>query len=159
MSRWSTFPPIPSLDVSSLFVLTFPFPPTESPNLDCNLTERREIMILLFADISTDKEKTPAASSWQGRASNRGGMGEMPSPHQRMLQILAEVSQKPWAASRPSLDCDTFGWCVLPWGCWTKLAARAHKTTSTVLWGKDLLSLSIRLISTVSVEQVAGSSY
>lgn len=101
------------------FVLTFPFPPTNWPNLDWAWTETREVTMVLLNDSFTDKEKPPAESQWLTQASSRSGMGEMPYPHQMMLQILAQVSWKPWTASKPGLDCDTFGWCVLPWGCWT----------------------------------------
>lgn len=143
----SLFPPY----MFFVFVLTFRSAPTSSPNPDppphWHLHRKR---------------KTPAMSPWQRQASGRRGIGEMPSPHQNVLQILATVSQKPWAASRPSLDCDTLGWCVLPWGCWTSHRTRCSGAHSNVyspqrkgLWCPSLYA---RLRPTVCDEQVAGSS-
>lgn len=73
--------------------------------------------------------KNTAVSPWQEKPRRRE---EMPSPYQRMFHILAEVSLKPWASTRASLGCDTFGWCVLPWSCWT-LHQKSHSGTHSII--------------------------
>lgn len=77
----------------------------------------------------------------------RKQQGEVPSPHQRMLQILSEGSQRPWAVARLCLDCDTFGWCVLPRGRWTlfenNLQRHTHNAASAVLWREDVSSFTM----------------
>lgn len=59
----------------------------------------------------------------------------VPSPHQRMLEILSEGLQRPWALALLGLDCDTFGWCILARSRWTSfkssLGSSAHKHAVT----------------------------
>lgn len=104
---------------------------------------------LLLTNLSPDEETpTPCSGPMAETGKQPKGFGELPSPHQSVLQILAEVSQKPWAASRPSLHCDTFGWCVLPWGCRTLRPTSCSGTKRCLQSSKErsLLSLPLRNI-------------
>ena len=137
----SVSPPFPPYMYFFVFDSSF-FPSTSTPKSwsPSSLTSPR-----------IKKPRPPAVSPWQRQASSRRGIGELPSHHQSVLQILAKVSQKPWAASKPSLQCDTFGWCVLPWGCWTLRQTSCSGTQHCLQSSEErsLLSLPIREIDII----------
>lgn len=96
-------------------------------------------------DMKRGEKKTKHATSpWCEREETAGRSAISSS---KDAPDSSEGTQRPWAVARLCLDCDTFGWCVLPRGRWTlfknNLQWHTHNVASAVLWREDVSSFTM----------------
>lgn len=147
MSRWRPSPFPPWMFHPFFFVLTFPFPPTEP----IVIWQREEKSWSSSSEASPQIKKPtnpipPAASPYR----DRQAAGE---EWEKCHLLIKDAPDSRWGLTEslerragPAYIVTHLGdvFYLGAAGRCEKPAARAHAATSTALWGKDLLSLSIR---------------